>query len=37
MLYADDLVLLAAREEDLQIPLNELNDWCHNNRININQ
>ena len=37
MLYADDLVLLAAREEDVQILLNKLNDWCQNNRININQ
>ena len=37
MLYADDLVLLATKEEDLQILLNQLNDWCQNNRININE
>ena len=37
LLYADDLVLIAASEGDLQILLNELNVWCQNNCIKINQ
>ena len=37
MVYADDLVLLATKEEDLQILLNQLTDWCQNNIININE
>ena len=37
LLYADDLVLIAASEGDLQILLNELNIWCQNNCIKINQ
>ena len=28
LLYADDLVLLATSEQDLQTILNVLNDWC---------
>ena len=37
LLYADDLVLIAAGDGDLQILLNELNVWCQNNCIKINQ
>ena len=37
MLYADDLVLVSAKEDDLQILLQELNTWCQNNGVRINQ
>ena len=37
MLYAADLVLVTATEDDLQILLQELNTWCQNNDIRINQ
>ena len=37
LLYADDLVLLATSEQDLQIILNVLNDWCDKNRMAINE
>ena len=37
VLYADDLVILATKEVNLQILLNQLNDWYQNNRININE
>ena len=37
LLYADDLVLLATWEQDLQIILNVLNDWCDKNRMTINE
>ena len=36
MLYADDLVLVSATENNLQILLQELNTWCQNNGIRIN-
>ena len=31
MLYADDVVLLAESEADLQLLMNALNDWCGRN------
>ena len=37
MLYSDDLVLLAASEQDLQLILNEVHEWCKRNKLNINQ
>ena len=37
LLYAGDLVLLATSEQDLQIILNVLNDWCDKNRMTINE
>ena len=37
LLYADDLVMLATSEQDLQIILNVLNDWCDKNRMTINE
>ena len=37
LLYADDLALVASSEHDLQILLNELNDWCAQNNLTINQ
>ena len=37
LLYADDLALVASSEHDLQILLNELNDWCTQNNLTINQ
>lgn len=36
LLYADDLVLIAENECDLQIMLNTLSDWCFANEITIN-
>ena len=36
MLYADDIVLLAENETDLQLMLNLLSDWCHSNFMSIN-
>ena len=36
MLYADDLVLISASEDDLQILLNELHIWCSTNSLKIN-
>ena len=35
--YADDVVLLAETESDLQVLLDELNLWCINNKMEINQ
>ena len=35
-LYADDLVLISENEADLQAMLDILNNWCKNNKINLN-
>ena len=37
LLYADGLGLLASSEQDLQIFLNELSDWCDKNKMMINE
>ncbi|MEW8546453.1 MAG: reverse transcriptase family protein, partial [Candidatus Thiodiazotropha sp.] len=37
LLYADDLILLASSESDLQLMLNELNIWCDDNKMTINE
>ena len=37
LLYADDLVLVASSEGELQALLQELNVWCQNNGIKINE
>ena len=37
LLYADDLVLVSSSEDDLQILLQELNTWCQNNSIKMNE
>ena len=35
--YADDVVLLAENEHELQLLINELNTfWCDNNRLEVN-
>ena len=36
LFYADDLVLMAESEEDLQVPLDILATWCISNKMNIN-
>ena len=36
LLYADDVVLLAENEKDLQKMLDVLNFWCKNNALYIN-
>ena len=36
LLYADDVVLLAENEADLQAMLNALGDWCYTNKLSIN-
>ena len=36
MLYADDIVLMAETETDLQLMLNLLSDWCCTNLMSIN-
>lgn len=36
MLYADDIVLLAESETDLQLMLNTLSEWCETNYMSIN-
>lgn len=36
MLYADDLVLLAKDEQELQCLLGELSSWCDKNKLTIN-
>ncbi len=36
LLYADDVVLLADSEADLQIMLNSLHEWCSSNYMTIN-
>ena len=35
--YADDLVLLAENERDLQLLLDILNEWCHKWWLSVNQ
>ena len=35
--YADDVVLLAETESDLQVLLDELSLWCINNKMEINK
>ena len=37
LLYADDLVLVAETEQELQTLLNELDTWCTQNKLSINQ
>ena len=37
MLYADDLVLIAENEYELQMILDTVHEWCVKNRIHINQ
>ena len=36
LLYADDIVLMAENEENLQSMLNTLSDWCRHWRVLIN-
>ena len=36
LLYADDLVLIFENEADLHAMLDILNNWCENNKINLN-
>ena len=36
LLYADDIVLLAEKEKDLQSLLHVLNDWCSVNGLSVN-
>lgn len=36
LLYADDIVLLAENEEDLQFILNILHNWCERNNMFVN-
>ena len=36
LLYADDIVLLADSDKNLQTLLNALNDWCGRNDMSIN-
>ena len=36
LMYADDIVLLAETERDLQILLNAINDWCRTNDMVVN-
>ena len=37
LLYADDLVLMAETEPELQLMLDTLNIWCRNNKSRVNQ
>ena len=37
LMYADDLVLLAENENDLQLLLNVLSNWCRRNHISVNE
>ena len=37
LLYADDLVLLAENEKDLQMLLDITQEWCHKWKLNINR
>ena len=36
LLYADDIVIIAENESDLQIQLDFINQWCKKWRLNIN-
>ena len=36
LLYADDVVLLAENENDLQYLLNSLSEWCNQNNMLVN-
>ena len=36
LLYADDIVLLAENEKDLQTLLNTTHEWCSKWKLNIN-
>ena len=36
LLYADDIILLAANENDLQFLLNIVENWCHRWRLEVN-
>ena len=36
LLYADDIILLAQTEGNLQIMLNGLNDWCNKWKLRVN-
>ena len=36
LIYADDIVLLADNEQNLQVMLNTLNEWCNRNDLSIN-
>ena len=36
LVYADDVVLIAENEEELQQMMNELNLWCENNKLEVN-
>ena len=36
LLNADDLVLISDNEADLQAMIDILNNWCENNKINVN-
>ena len=36
LLYADDVVLLANNEDDLQLMLNRVHDWCSGWRVELN-
>ena len=35
--YADDVVILAENENDLQAQLDTVNEWCRNWRLELNQ
>ena len=37
LLYADDMVLISEREDDLQLMLNKMNEWCNKWRIKVNK
>ena len=36
LMYADDVVLLAENEHDLQTMLNTLSEWCNTNKMSVN-
>ena len=36
IVYADNVVLIAENEEELQQMLNKLNLWCENNKLEVN-